>query len=443
MPSTIIPIAPRSPSASALRPPLESFPEPPPNRRDYPLLLVGQFCSAFGDNFLLAALLSPLTFALVAGTISEQQVATQNALYSAVFFLPFILLAPLAGILNDRMPKSRWLLGGNVIKLFGSLCILASIGWTGSDAQWTVPLLGYALVGVGACLYSPAKYGILPEIVPAGRLVKANGSVELLTLLAILGGLWAGAVVYDHTGSLGLCAGVAIALYAVAAACSAGMRRSARQSVIGWRGSLTGCAVTLRTLLRHPRLGRILLGCAIFWFAGAVLRGNLQAWGVEVLSRVGVAHVTNQSLAWLKIALIAGIVAGSVLAGQLHRVGELGSSRRYGWAMAVGVALLGLLSGTGGLALTALVLLATGVAGGLLLVPLNAALQHEADPAARGRTIAIQNLVDYAGMLAGAGFLHLGSRLGFGSHANFVLLAVVLAFLVTHLRFSAKRAARG
>src|SRR5436309_16136805 len=96
-----------------------------PSRRNYHLLLVGQFLGAFGDNFVLAALLGPLTFQLLAGTITEQQVSAQNALFSAVFFVPFILLAPLAGFLNDRMPKSSWLLGGNLLKMAGALIGLA------------------------------------------------------------------------------------------------------------------------------------------------------------------------------------------------------------------------------------------------------------------------------------------------------------------------------
>src|ERR1700677_4262089 len=126
-----------------------------PNRRNYPLLLVGQFLGAFGDNFLLKAILGPLTYELTSGRISEAQVNGENALFSMVNALPFILLAPLAGFLNDRMPKSTWLLGGNLVKIAGAAVgLLGVYSFTGSGSH-LVQLVGYTVVGVGACLYSP------------------------------------------------------------------------------------------------------------------------------------------------------------------------------------------------------------------------------------------------------------------------------------------------
>src|SRR5215218_5774620 len=154
------------------------------SKRNYPLLLSGQFLGAFGDNFLLAAILGPLTFQLLSGQITEQQVNSQNVLFSAVFFFPFILLAPLAGFLNDRFPKTRGLLWGNLLKLAGTGIGFAGLwlnGDLGSAGHWW-QVVGYTVVGLGACVYSPAKYGVLPEILPPERLVKANGTVEMLTL---------------------------------------------------------------------------------------------------------------------------------------------------------------------------------------------------------------------------------------------------------------------
>ena len=129
--------------------------------RNYHLLLAGQFLGAFGDNFLLAGILAPLTFLKNAGTITEQQVNGTNTLFSIVFFVPFILLAPLAGFLNDRMPKTTWLLGGNLVKLLGVIVGFVGIQLHSAshDAAMLWQAIGYAVVGVGACLYSPAKYG--------------------------------------------------------------------------------------------------------------------------------------------------------------------------------------------------------------------------------------------------------------------------------------------
>src|SRR4051812_18779062 len=162
-----------------------------PNR-NYPLLLAGQFLGAFGDNAILAVIVGQLTYLQQAGTITAAELRTRNTLYTSLLFVPYVLLAPLAGYLNDRYAKTSWLTGGNALKLLGTgLCALSvkfGPAWQG---------IGYFSVGVGACFYGPAKYGILPEILPRERLVKANGMVELLTLVAILGGAIAGSVLAD------------------------------------------------------------------------------------------------------------------------------------------------------------------------------------------------------------------------------------------------------
>ncbi|MEO6003254.1 MAG: MFS transporter [Opitutus sp.] len=406
------------------------------SKRNYPLLLTGQFIGAFGDNFLLAIILGPLTFQLLSGQISEQQVNAQNVLYSAVFFFPFIIFAPIAGFFNDRWPKTTGLFWGNLLKVAGTAIGLIGV-WTnrGNSHQahlWQV--ISYTIVGVGACLYSPAKYGILPEILPADRLVKANGAVEMLTLVAILGGLWGGAALFDHVRSLPLCYLTTMLLYVAALGLNAGMQRTAHNAAASLRHSLTEFGRTLSALVRHVRLGRVLLGSGTFWFAGAILRSNLQGWGLQTLQAAGVADITNQKLALLKIGLILGVVLGSLLAGYLHKVGDLGSARRYGLLMASGILLLGLIGGQAGLIIAIACLVATGLAAGLLLIPLNAALQHECDATRLGKAIAVQNFVDYVAMLIGAGFLQLMTSLNLAPSQVFIALAGTLLVLALPLR---------
>src|SRR5437867_11231790 len=86
-------------------------------RRNYPLLLGSVSLSAFAVNALLSVIIGPLTFLRTQGQISEQQVNSTNSIYSPLFFIPFLVPAPLAGYLDDRHPKSPWLLGGNLIRL--------------------------------------------------------------------------------------------------------------------------------------------------------------------------------------------------------------------------------------------------------------------------------------------------------------------------------------
>lgn len=408
--------------------------------RNYHRLLVGQFLGAFGDNFVLAAALGPLTFGLASGALSEQQVNAQNALFSAVFFVPFIVLAPLAGWLNDRWPKTVWLFGGNAIKLFGAGVGLCGTWLHAGDfhASRTWQVIGYAIIGLGACVYSPAKYGILPEVVPDDRLVKANGMVEMLTLIAIVTGLGGGAALYDHVRSLPACYLASALLYVAALACNAGMTRTPHNPAASFAHNLGDFGRRLGRLALHPRLGRVLLGCGLFWFAGATLRSNLQGWGLQVFHEAGITGVTNTKLALLKVGLVAGIVVGSVLAGRLHAVGEVGWTRRYSLLLAAAVLALGLLGGHAGLAVVVVALVAAGVFAGLLIVPLNAALQHESDAGALGKTIAIQNFVDYCSMLAGAGFLGLLTKFGLAPTQVFIALPVALTLLALSLHIPEK-----
>lgn len=410
-------------------------PTPPASAsRNYPLLLTGQFLSAFGDNFLLAAILGPLTYALNAGRIDEARVNGDNALFGIVFILPFVVLAPLAGYLNDRMSKTLWLTGGNVIKLIGTFTGLVAVYAYPGDASRTLQLVGYTIVGLGACIYSPAKYGILPEILPRERLVKANGTVEMLTLAAIVGGLAGGGILYDHTLSLPLCYGVSAGLFLAALLCNAAMTRTPGNASAHFGRSVREFGATFIAIVRSPRLGRILLGSALFWFAGSTLRTALQGWGLMVYAEAGITHITNLKLVLLKLGLVAGIVAGSVLAGQLHKTGDLSWARRYGTLMALGFVGLGLLGGHHGLTLVVLVLILTGAAAGLLIVPVNAALQSESDPTTVGKTVAIQNFADCIGIAIGAFFLGALSKHGFNPHQSLMVLGGLVAAITIALR---------
>ncbi|MCL5098835.1 MAG: MFS transporter [Candidatus Omnitrophica bacterium] len=404
------------------------------SNRNYGLLLASQFLSAFGDNALLVIILGPLTFLRESGRITSEQVNDANAWYSALFFFPFVLLAPLAGFLNDRYPKTSWLLGGNLVKLIGTgvsgIGVIAGSSWQS---------IGYGLVGIGACLYSPAKYGILPEILPSARLVKANGAVEMLTLAAILSGLWAGAKLVDQLTVLS-CHEIVLGIYAGSLLLNVVMVRTPCNPAIGLRTSAGEFIRNLRQLLGHRRLGRILLGSGIFWFSGATLRTDLQSWGLEILREARVSDINNVDLALLKIWLALGIIAGSLLAGRLHRVGDLRGTQWYGWLMGVCILLLGLVGEAASMVIIDSALVIAGLSAGLFVIPLNAALQAESDPSKLGKTIATQNFVDYLAMLLGAGLVFGLTTINFNASEIFLALAVLVALAVTVLRIPKKEA---
>jgi LPLT family lysophospholipid transporter-like MFS transporter len=181
--------------------------------------------------------------------------------------------------------------------------------------------------------------------------------------------------------------------------------------------------------VRKPRLARILLGSALFWFAGSTLKSALQGWGLRVFREAGIENVTNVKLVLLKLGMVVGIVAGALLAGQLHRTGDLSWARRYAFMLAAGLAGLGLLGGAFGLTLVVLVLIVTGAAAGLLVVPFNAALQSETDPAKLGKTVSIQNCTDYVGIAVGAAYLSYLSRFSLNPNQDLIVLGITVAVI--------------
>jgi MFS transporter, LPLT family, lysophospholipid transporter len=397
------------------------------DRRNYPLLLASQFLSAFGDNLILMLILGPFMIQLKTGQITGQAQSIANIYYTSLLFAPYVLLAPLAGYLNDRFSKNRWLLGGNFIKLAGTG--LVALGWQGA---------GYFTVGIGACVYSPAKYGILPEILPAARLVKANGLMELLTLIAILMGNIAGSYAFD-TYPLRLCYLMVIGVYGFSLVLNLLMSRTPAYRDVQLKGSIGQFFSNLTDLFSQKRLARVLVGTALFWICGAILKMNFQPWGQQILHLTDMVQISLLGL-WLSV----GVMLGSVLAGQLYAVGDLHATRRYGWLLAAGVAVLGSIGWLMGHGLNypktlpPVVLIITGLIAGLFLIPLNAALQAESHKDKLGKTIATQNGFENLAMLGGSLLAYIDVRVGFNPSELFLALAVFAAIVVVWLKIPAK-----
>ena len=410
-------------------------------QRNYPLLLLSQFLSALGDNALLAVIVGQLTYLQQAGILSEAQLRTHNTVYTSLLFVPFIFLAPVAGFLNDRHSKTSWLAGGNALKIFGTLLCALSLRW---GPIWQG--IGYLVVGVGACVYGPAKYGILPEILPRERLVRANGMVELLTLVAILGGAIAGSVMADRWKDSVLSSyAVLVGIYLGSFLLNLLMQRTPSNPGVLWSANTTAFKDHARQLALAPRLSRMLVGTGLFWICGAAMKINFQPWGLSVL------HLPdNTQIALLGLWLSVGVMVGSILAGRWFPVGQLQRTRLFGFALA---SMLGLLFSVehlnlwkhptiqaGALHLILPVvglLVGTGIAAGFFLIPLNAALQAESDPNKLGKTIAVQNLVDNLGMVSASLLCLFSVQVGISASGVFLVLAVVTAGIVALLKIPA------
>ena len=152
-------------------------------KRGFYTIMSAQFFSSLADNAIFVAAVELLK--------SEGAPEWQRAALVPMFALFYVILAPFVGAFADAQPKGKVMFISNAIKVLG--CLLMLFG--------THPLMAYAVIGLGAAAYSPAKYGILTELLPASQLVKANGWIEGLTIASIILGVLVGGQLVGHSVS--------------------------------------------------------------------------------------------------------------------------------------------------------------------------------------------------------------------------------------------------
>jgi LPLT family lysophospholipid transporter-like MFS transporter len=219
------------------------------------------------------------------------------------------------------------------------------------------------------------------------------------------------------------------------------MTRTPSYPEVKLKNSVAEFCQNMRELFSKARMVRILFGTGLFWICGALLKMNFQPWGQQVLKLETMTQISLLGL-WLSI----GVMIGSLLAGQLYRVGELQATRRYGLLLAISVAVLGSVQWLLGhgfnypRAISITVLVIAGIFAGLFLIPLNAALQAESHQGKLGKTIATQNGIENAAMLVGGIFAYVNVRIGFDPSQLFLGLAVLVGLVSVWLRIPGKQA---
>ncbi|MCI4412237.1 MAG: lysophospholipid transporter LplT [Thiotrichales bacterium] len=371
-----------------------------------------QFLSAFADNALLICAIALLK--------SLEQSAAIPWLQS-VFVLPFVLLAPFVGVFADSLPKGRVMMIGNALKLVGAIAFIFNAS----------PLFAYALVGIGAAIYSPAKYGILSQLVTNNQLVTANAWMEGSTLVAILLGVVLGGLLADWsiTNSFILL----VIVYCLAALIN---RFIPTQPVEHpYQGESMWFLVRafirqVNALWQHPVARTTLIGTSAFWATGSTLRLMLFAW-VPVALLVS----DNQLPATLMGMVSIGIMLGAGLAAWRLAPQQLGKALLGG--MIIGPLLI-LLAYTNDLTIAIALLIAVGAAGGWFIVPLNAALQqHGQASIGTGRALAVQNLWENIAMFAAVSFYGLVIN-----RIDIITLIIGLAVAFTSILLLLKRRSR-
>jgi MFS family permease len=391
-------------------------------KKGFYTIMAAQFFSSLADNALFVAAVELLK--------SSGEPEWQGAALVPMFALFYVLLAPFVGAIADAKPKGRVMFFSNLIKVAG--CLMMLFGGH--------PLMSYAIVGLGAAAYSPAKYGILTELLPNSQLVQANGWIEGLTILSIIFGVLLGGQLVGHAVSSHLLAidvpfidlGIdtpaeaAIAslvlLYALAAAFNLRIPRT-DTPLQPIAHSLTGLVrdfYRCNTSLWKDKLGQISLATTtLFWGVSGNLRYIVLAWAAAALS-----YDTTQASALVGVVAL-GTAVGAVVASLRMRLDQATTVIPLGIAMGLLVICMAAVSSVW--VATPLLILLGGL-GGYLVVPMNALLQHRGhNLMGAGHSIAVQNFNEQACIL-GLGALYTGvTRLGLSAQVAMAIFGVLVA----------------
>ena len=394
------------------------------------IIMAAQFFSALADNVLLIVAISILR---------EMHAPSEyEPLLKTFFTVSYVLLAAFVGAFADSMPKWRVMFISNAIKIVG--CAMM---------YWDVhPLLAYAVVGLGAAAYSPAKYGILTEYLPHRLLVVANGWIEGLTVGAIILGVVIGGLLIrpdiaeamlrldfpvidtgvDTVGEMAICF-VAV-FYLLAALFNLRIpdtgvdHRVLHKNPWYLLREFNHCLL----LLWRDRLGQISLAVTtLFWGAGATLQFIVIKWAESALQ-----------LDLSKSSMLQGVVAIGVA------LGAVGAARMITLRKAVRVIPLGIAMGMIVLAMNFVqqlwlavpLLVLIGALSGFFVVPMNALLQHRGHILmGAGHSIAVQNFNENLSILAMTGVYFLMVR----SEMSIYLVITLFGLFLSSSMFLVKR----
>jgi MFS transporter, LPLT family, lysophospholipid transporter len=361
-------------------------------------IMAAQFFSSLADNALLIAAIRLLH--------ELQAPEWMTPALKQSFVVSYVVLAPLVGAFADSMPKGRVMLITNAIKVVGCLLMLFTLH----------PLVAYAVVGFGAAAYSPAKYGILTELLPAKQLVAANGWIEGTTVGSIVLGVLIGGLLVSpgvSTMLLGfdlpmIDTGIntppeaAIAVIAVFYVIAAVFNWFIPDTGVDHRVPSKNPLYLIRefshcvTLLWRDKLGQISLATTtLFWGAGATLQFIVLAWANKALG------FDLSQASYMQGVVAVGIAVGAVIAARYISLRQSVNVLPVGVAM--GLVVITMIFVTS-LPVAATLMILIGACAGFFVVPMNALLQHRGHVLmGAGHSIAVQNFNENIGILVMVG----------------------------------------
>ncbi len=379
-------------------------------------LIVAQFFGAFNDN----AWKQFVIFLAIDKLASESQAQIQTALAQIILLTPFLLFSLPAGVLADRVSKRSVIVAMKLMELV--LLLAGAAAFVIQGERGVLPFCVLGLLGLQATLFSPAKYGILPELLTHEQLSAGNGHLELWTNLANLSGIIGGGLILEGSRALGGSPALGGLLLVVLSAF--GLVAALTIPRVPAARSEGGLVTTIRIAAESLRADRVLR---------LALYGQVFVWSIAMVVPAAILPYAKQelrlanSVANLPLgALAIGIGAGCLLAGKLSA-----AKVEYGLVPlgALGLTLSVLLFGAigPGPAGTTILMGLLGASAGLVFVPLNALLQWRSPPDRRGAVISVSNVLTNAGMLAGSGVALVLALRDISPRGTFLVAALVLA----------------
>jgi len=390
-------------------------------KRGFYTIMSAQFFSSLADNALFVAAVEMLR----TGGAPEWQ----RAALVPMFALFYVVLAPFVGAFADALPKGKVMFVSNAIKVVG--CLMMLFG--------THPLLSYAIVGLGAAAYSPAKYGILTELLPPSQLVKANGWIEGLTIGSIILGVLVGGQLIgpkiapillgidlpliDTGVDTGPEAAIAsmILMYVIAALFNLRIPRTESPLLPMERPlALVRDFSQCNARLWADKLGQISLATTtLFWGVSGNLRYIVLAWAGAALG-----YSTTQASSLVGVVAV-GTAVGAIVASVFMKLDRATGVIPLGIGMGLLVILMNFINNVW---MAAPFLIMLGAIGGYLVVPMNALLQHRGhNLMGAGRSIAVQNFNEQACILGLGAFYTAMTKFGMSAFGAITIFGIVVA----------------
>jgi MFS transporter, LPLT family, lysophospholipid transporter len=403
-------------------------------KKGFATIMAAQFFSSLADQALLVGAIELLRM--------TKAPAWQTPALAPMFALFYVVLAPFVGAFADSVPKGRVMFMSNLVKVAG--CLMMLFGGH--------PLFAYAIVGLGAAAYSPAKYGILTELLPPSQLVKGNGWIEGLTVASIILGILLGGQLIGPrmapmllgvdlpfiTTSIDTAPEAAISvivfIYVLAALFNLNIPRTSaplqpmRGGVVGLVRDFSQCNARLWA----DKLGQITLATTtLLWGVFSNLRVIVFAWAAAALG-YGTTQASN-----LAGVVVIGSVIGAVTASSMMKLDRALTVLPLG--IVVGFLMIGLNVLTN-VVVAAPFLVLMGALCGFLIVPMNALLQHRGhNLMGAGRSIAVQNFNEQACILGTGAFYAGMTRFGFSAFTAITVFGLMVAGVMEIIRRWHKR----